>query len=238
MDEAGRTIEWNRAMEEITGFPRGVVLGRPIEEVQEEALNPAGSAGEITAHPKAVSFLGAGTGSTANLDADFELLRADGRRIVLRQTTFRIPTARGFRTGSIVHDVTARRHAELEREGFISELEARNAELERFTYTVSHDLRSPLVTVRGFLGYLEEHAVAGDLDRLRSDVDRIVKATGRMDDLLRDLLELSRIGRIVNPPVDCPFGSVVTEAMEMVQGPMAERGVRRSCGGEPPRRAR
>jgi signal transduction histidine kinase len=106
------------------------------------------------------------------------------------------------------------------------ELEARNAELERFTYVVSHDLKSPLVTVRGFLAYVERDAQAGRLDRVESDLARIRAATDRMAQLLEDLLELSRTGRIDRPPEDVPFEDVVREARALTEGRLSARGVR------------
>jgi signal transduction histidine kinase len=106
------------------------------------------------------------------------------------------------------------------------ELEARNAELERFTYVVSHDLKSPLVTVRGFLSYVERDARSGRLDRVESDLARIRAATDRMAQLLEDLLELSRTGRIDRPPEDVPFEDVVREARSLTEGRLSARGVR------------
>ena len=111
------------------------------------------------------------------------------------------------------------------KQGLIEQLENKNAELERFTYTVSHDLRSPLVTINGFLGYLEKDARDGNMDGFRKDIDRIVKATMRMDDLLKDLLELSRIGRLVNKPQDVPFNDLIQEALEIVHGQLEKNGV-------------
>lgn len=106
------------------------------------------------------------------------------------------------------------------------ELEARNAELERFTYVVSHDLKSPLVTIRGFLAYVEKDARAGDLDRLESDIGRIRAAADRMERLLEDLLELSRTGRIDRPHEDVRLEDVVGEARALAEGRLAARGVR------------
>lgn len=112
-----------------------------------------------------------------------------------------------------------------QKKALIKELENKNAELERFTYTVSHDLRSPLVTIRGFLGYLEKHMRDGNVDAFRADVRRISNATVQMDRLLKDLLELSRIGRLLNTPQDVPFGELVREASEIVRGRLESCGV-------------
>ncbi len=100
---------------------------------------------------------------------------------------------------AIYDDVTVRKTAEAERERLITELEAKNAELERFTYTVSHDLKSPLVTIKGFLGALEKDILAGDHDRVETDMAYMSDAAERMQQLLDELLELSRIGRVCNP---------------------------------------
>lgn len=103
-----------------------------------------------------------------------------------------------------------------ERAALINELEGRNAELERFTYTVSHDLRSPLVTIHGFLGYLRSHASRNDFAKFDKDMNRIVNAVDRMQTLLNDLLELSRVGRTSNSPTDVPFGAIVTETLNLL----------------------
>ncbi|MDX1377310.1 MAG: ATP-binding protein [Anaerolineales bacterium] len=124
-----------------------------------------------------------------------------------------------------VQGITERKQAEAERERLIDELESKNQELEHFTYTVSHDLKSPLVTINGFLGYLENDAVSGNMERLRKDIQRIQEAVQKMQKLLNELLELSRIGRMMNPPETIPFDDLALEAIEIVQGGLKERGV-------------
>jgi light-regulated signal transduction histidine kinase (bacteriophytochrome) len=135
---------------------------------------------------------------------------------------------------AIVRDVSLRKWAESERDKLIEELETKNAELERFTYTVSHDLKSPLITIRGFLGFLREDTQNGNLQRLDSDIQRITDATEKMQTLLNDLLELSRVGRLINKPEMLPFRQVVDEAVELVQGRITQAGVSVSISNDLP----
>jgi PAS domain S-box-containing protein len=124
-----------------------------------------------------------------------------------------------------VQDITDRKKVEAEREALIRELEAKNAELERFAYTVSHDLKSPLITIRGFLSFVEQDAEAGNLERVRADLGRIRDAVDKMQRLLSELLELSRIGRVVNPPQKIAFAALAQDAVALVAGRLRQRGV-------------
>ncbi len=129
-------------------------------------------------------------------------------------------------TTGIARDIGERKAAELERELFIAELGAKNAELESFTYTVSHDLKSPLVTINGFLGYIERDAKAGNIENFTRDLNRIAQAVKKMQILLNDLLELSRIGRIRNESVETEFKTLVRDTLALLDGAITARGVR------------
>jgi two-component system sensor kinase FixL len=118
----------------------------------------------------------------------------------------------------MVRDVSLQKWIEEEREKLIVELEQKNVELERFTYTVSHDLKSPLITIRGFLGFIREDSRKGNFARLDADIQRINAATEKMQALLNDLLELSRVGRLLNEPRDINFHDLVKETLELLHG--------------------
>ena len=65
-----------------------------------------------------------------------------------------------------------------------AELEARNAEMERFIYTVSHELRSPLISTSGLVGFLKQDLKMGDANRTETDLKLIEGAVTKMDQLL------------------------------------------------------
>lgn len=119
---------------------------------------------------------------------------------------------------SVVEDITGRREEEREKERLISELQDKTIELERFIYTISHDLKSPLITISGFLGFLEEEFETQNSQGFNKTLSRISLASERMKQLLDELLQLSRIGRTMNLPQQVDLGELVAEAIEVVSG--------------------
>jgi PAS domain S-box-containing protein len=135
------------------------------------------------------------------------------------------PNGKPVRMLGIVQDITDRKQVEQQREILIKDLEQKNAELERFTYTVSHDLRSPLITIHGFTGLLETDIAGNNATAIAHDLDRINTAATKMEELLHDLLNLSRIGRIVNPPEKVSFTVIAEGAVELLEVGIRERKV-------------
>ena len=124
-------------------------------------------------------------------------------------------------------EIAERKTAEQQREAVIRELEQKNAELARFTYTVSHELRSPLITIRGFSGMIEEGVSKGtDVAELKNHIHRITGAVDRMEILLSDLLKLSRAGQSTGVREPIGLGVIAREVADLLDGPLAEHKVR------------
>ena len=225
--QATRDVIWDRGFEanRVLWSPGLVTtFGYPIPPTDvttawwEEKIHPDDR--EATA----AVFRDLADGEASRGETEYRFRRADGsyayvadRAIVLRDAT-----GRALRMIGAITDVSARREAEVERERLIADLETKNAELERFSYTVSHDLKSPLVTIGTYVGLIEKAARAGDFSRFTEDVARIQRAAGRMRRLLEELLELSRIGRVVNPPQDVSLRDLALEATELVRGRLSQ----------------
>ena len=101
------------------------------------------------------------------------------------------------------------------------EVEAANEELEAFVYSASHDLKTPVLALLGFLDVIaaEDQAFGPDtsfyLQRMRSNALY-------MEELISDLLELSRIGRVDTTPQEVPLAEIVDEVAESLQGRFPE----------------
>ncbi|MBX3038045.1 MAG: GHKL domain-containing protein [Anaerolineales bacterium] len=129
------------------------------------------------------------------------------------------------RENELRNEIAVRKKIESHREKLIRELEANNAELERFTYTVSHDLRSPLVTIKGFLGMLQNAIQVSQEERINDNIQRISNAADKMESMLAELLELSRVGRVLNTRVRVNIAEVTKEAIELLNAHIAEKNI-------------
>jgi PAS domain S-box-containing protein len=122
-------------------------------------------------------------------------------------------------------DITERKRQEEALQQRSRELQERNDELARFTYTVSHDLKSPLVTIKAFLGYLEQDISKQDAAGMKKDLEYIYGAADKMGRLLDELLDLARVGYKMNPPEEVPLQVVVKDALDLVAGWIIQRDV-------------
>ncbi|NTU55399.1 MAG: response regulator [Anaerolineales bacterium] len=226
LDKGGHIIEWNPAIERITGLKRADVIDQPVWEAVFQITPQEHKSAEMR-EKNAVHWKAATENNFQNSDqlAEHEIETPQGIRRIIQSNGFTVETTQGLLGGVIMRDITQRKLIEIERGHLIAKLEEKNAELERFTYTVSHDLKAPLITIRGFLGYLEADVQAGNADRIKNDMGRINDAADKMQRLLGELLELSRIGRITNPPQRIPFETIVRDAVGLVAGRIAEKGV-------------
>jgi PAS domain S-box-containing protein len=144
----------------------------------------------------------------SNLEIEYRVVRPDGEVRWLRDSGRVIPqhAAPGFSLAGAVMDITHRKTAEeeilrlntsLERRVAqrTAELEDSNRNLEAFAYSVSHDLRAPLRIISGYTDVLLEdrgHTLPEDH---KLCLTRILDGTRKMNRLIDDLLQFSRLGQ-------------------------------------------
>lgn len=99
-----------------------------------------------------------------------------------------------------------------------AELARKNREMEQFVYSVSHDLKSPVVTCKGFLGILNEDLREGKIPEALESAQRLGQAAQRMGSLIEDLLELSRAGRVSGEPEPVDMAALAANLIEQMRG--------------------
>ncbi len=200
-------LEANPAFEKLTGVPISALLGKTVKEVMPNTeYYWIETFGRVAMTGEPIAYLNYASEHGKYYDTYVFSPEKDTFAVVFNDITEKV----------MAQEEVQKLNEELQER--VRELEAKNAELTQFTYTVSHDLKSPLVTINGYLSYIEQDALAGNMERLRKDTQRIQEAAKKMHALLTELLELSRIGRMMNEPEDIPFADLIQDALSIVQG--------------------
>ena len=172
--------------------------------------------------------LGAGADDFIPKSSEFEVLVARVRAQI-RRRQFEAENRR-FREELLKSELTAteaRAAKELAeaRAAYVDELRRKNDELEAFSYSVSHDLRAPLRAISSFTKIILEDCSDALDEAGRGHLERVRKAAERMDELIDDLLELSRIGRagLARQPID--LGAIARQIVDDLRGRDPERAV-------------
>ncbi|MCG8590006.1 MAG: ATP-binding protein [Proteobacteria bacterium] len=166
----------NRATSDILGVDTSELLDRPIALF----LPTVSGFARLIARDAFTRFV----------NEDLHLKHRDGSELCLSLSTRIVRGSSGQARGTVsfLRDVTARKCME-------EALERKNRELEQYVHTVSHDLRSPLVSLLGFSRLLRTDYQERLDDTGLHFLDRVEQAGRTMEILIQDLLELSRIGQ-------------------------------------------
>jgi PAS domain S-box-containing protein len=165
---------------------------------------------------------------------ELRLMKKDGAPFWARVETTAAEAADGAPIcRAVLSDITERKRAEEEILQKTKALQEINEEMTHLTYAVSHDLKSPLVTIQTFIGHLGQDLGIHKTALIEKDLGYIRNAADKVSRLLDELLELSRIGRKVNPPVEVPLQEVVNEALDLAAGRIFKRGVTVKVTKEP-----
>jgi len=206
LDRQGRVVSMNRAGEQLLGWNKDELLGKPMHDLthykhQDGRPFPAEDCAMLRVFEKGVALL----------NHEDVFIRKDGSAFDVVYSA--APMRSGDEvTGLVVvfHDVTEQKRADQalrDRDRALTAaneelsqqkvgLAEANRELQSFSYSVSHDLRAPLRTIDAYVRIIEEDHGPQLHDEVRRCLGIVRKAAGQAGELIDDLLEFSRLGRI------------------------------------------
>ena len=194
----GQIESVNRAGETIFGYPAQALVKREARMLLADPPEQDASTTEWLARALQKSA-GQRTEATGR--------RNDGSVFPMEISITRIDRSGQPLYIGLVRDITQRKRFETELQVQRTELEVMNRELEDFAFLSSHDLQEPLRKIRSFAQLLRQRIGATLEERSVSYLDYIEEAGGRLQALIRDLLEYSRTSR----------GPLTLEAVDLKQ---------------------
>jgi PAS domain S-box-containing protein len=217
-------VQANDKLCHMTGYDREELLGRDIR-----MLYPSDEAYTVAGEEKHAQILESGIGVVES-----QWQRKDGTiiEIVLNSS----PVDLSHPLENVVFnalDVTRLRESERAIASYMDDLRRSNEELQRFAYVASHDLQEPLRSIVSFSQLLERR-YKGTLDADADDyIAFIVEGGLRMQQLIQDLLQLSRVETTAAPLAPTDAGEVAADALRLLETPIREAGATVEVGALP-----
>jgi PAS domain S-box-containing protein len=205
-DPQMKITRFNRAFEELTGLNESEVLGETLEFLFPE-----------TYREESMKLISRAMKGERMESVEIPIVHRDGSvRTVLWNSATLFDQETGQITVTIAQgqDITERKRAEEAMKEYAANLRRSNEDLERFAYVASHDLKEPLRMVTSFSQMLEQRYKG----RLDPDADEfisyIVDGGKKMNALINDLLEFSRITSRGKPFVSTDMNAVLDEVLK------------------------
>lgn len=197
VNKAGEIVLINAQTEKLFGYKKEELLGKEVELLIPDKFLKYHRANrsKYTSKPK-----------TRNMGQGMELYgkKKSGKNFPVEISLSPLETEEGMLVSAAIRDITKRKKVEKELEKYNQQLQNKNKELEQFAYIASHDLQEPLRNVLSFTGLLKEN-YSTELDEMGLKfMYFITEATTRMSQLIKGLLDYSRIGSNTKlESVDC-----------------------------------
>lgn len=202
----GKIMLVNSLIEQMFGYSRDELLQQPIECLVPERFQHK--------HPQLkISYLSNPQTRAMGAGRDLFARRKDGTEFPVEIGLNPIETPEGPMVLSSIVDITARKHSEAELERLNQQLVTQNQELEAYAYAVSHDLRAPLRAIHNYADFLLEDFSTQISPEQQEHLQGMTTAVREAEELVSDLLELTRLDTTDSPPQHCRVGELIQKIL-------------------------